>query len=55
MDKKLEKQLKEKLEAEKKRLTNDLGSFARKDPKIKRNERGKTWMKNWGAGRLMKS
>ncbi|MBU1136817.1 TraR/DksA C4-type zinc finger protein [Patescibacteria group bacterium] len=37
MDKKLEKQLKEKLEAEKKRLTNDLGSFARKDPKIKRN------------------
>ena len=37
MDKKLEKQLKEKLEAEKKRLINDLGSFARKDPKMKRN------------------
>lgn len=37
MDKKLEKQLKEKLEAEKKRLTKDLGSFAKRDPKMKRN------------------
>ena len=37
MDKKLEQQLKAKLEAEKKRLTKDLSAFAQKDPKMKRN------------------
>ncbi|OIO50569.1 MAG: hypothetical protein CO003_01315 [Candidatus Portnoybacteria bacterium CG_4_8_14_3_um_filter_44_15] len=37
MDKKIEKQLREKLETEKKRLTKDLSAFAKKDPKMKRN------------------
>ena len=37
MDKKLEQQLKAKLESEKKRLTKDLSAFAQKDPKMKRN------------------
>lgn len=37
MDKKLEKKLKEKLESEKKKLTDDLRVFAKKDPHQKRN------------------
>jgi len=37
MDKNLQKQLKKKLEAEKLRLTKDLRSFAKKDPKMKGN------------------
>ena len=37
MDKKLQKELKDKLDAEKKRLTKDLSFFAKKDPKIKGN------------------
>ncbi|MAF20378.1 MAG: hypothetical protein CMI55_01710 [Parcubacteria group bacterium] len=37
MDKKLQKKLKNKLEQEKKKLTKDLSSFARKDPEIKGN------------------
>lgn len=37
MDKKLQKELKVKLEAEKERLTKDLSFFAKKDPKIKGN------------------
>jgi len=35
MDKETEKQLKKKLEAEKKRLTKDLEFFAKKNPKVK--------------------
>ncbi len=37
MDKKLKVKLKAKLESEKKKLTNDLKYFAKKDPKLKRN------------------
>jgi DnaK suppressor protein len=37
MDKDLQKKLKKKLEAEKKRLTKDLRFFAKKDPKRKGN------------------
>lgn len=37
MEQKLQKKLKKKLEAEKKKLTKDLASFAKKDPKIKGN------------------
>lgn len=37
MDKKTQKQLKKKLEAEKKKLMRELKSFAKKDPKIKGN------------------
>jgi len=37
MNKDLEKKLKGKLESEKKRLTKDLKSFAKKDPRSKRN------------------
>ncbi len=37
MDKGLKEKLKKKLEAEKKKLTNDLKSFAKKDPRLKRN------------------
>lgn len=37
MDKKILKQLKEKLKAEKKKLTQELKSFAKKDPRIKGN------------------
>lgn len=39
MDEKLQKQLKRKLEAEKKRLTKELGYFAKKDNRIKGNWR----------------
>lgn len=39
MDKSLEKQLKKRLEKEKKRLTKDLSFFAKKDPKVKDNWR----------------
>lgn len=37
MDAKIKKQLKNKLEAEKKKLTKELSSFAKKDPKRKGN------------------
>jgi len=37
MDKEIKKQLKKKLEAEKKKLTKELSSFAKKDPKRKGN------------------
>lgn len=37
MNKKLQKELKNKLDAEKKRLTKDISFFAKKDPKIKGN------------------
>ena len=37
MDKVFQKDIKKKLEAEKKKLTNDLRSFAKKDPNIKGN------------------
>ena len=37
MDKKTQKQLKNRLEAEKKKITKDLSSFAKKDPKRKGN------------------
>lgn len=37
MDNKVKKQLKKKLEVEKKKLTKELSSFARKDPKKKGN------------------
>jgi len=39
MDKEIQKNLKKKLESEKKRLTKDLKFFAKKDPKIKGNWR----------------
>jgi len=39
MDEKIQKNLKKKLESEKKRLTKDLSFFAKKDPKIKGNWR----------------
>lgn len=37
MDKKIQEQFKKKLEAEKNKLTRELKSFAKKDPKIKGN------------------
>ncbi|MFC1700806.1 TraR/DksA family transcriptional regulator [Patescibacteria group bacterium] len=51
MDKKIIKELKNKLKQDKKRLTKDLRSFAKKDPKIKGN-----WMTRFpflGASRSL--